>query len=83
MGRLTDLPLIERVLIALKKEQREFADSALAQPAHRDAFEYGRMVGNYAGLKHAVETIEAALANEEDDDHGTSRRGDSRSFIRN
>ena len=83
MAGNADLYLVERVLMALKKELNGLAHSALSQPASRDAFEYGRMVGNYAGLKHAVETIETALANEEDDDHGTSRRGDSRSFIRN
>ena len=76
--------VIERVLIALKKELNLLAHSALSQPASRDAFEYGRMVGNYAGLKHAVETIEAALTTEsEDDDHGFHRRGESRSIIRN
>ena len=83
MAGSADLYLVERVVIALKKELNALAHSALSQPASRDAFEYGRMVGNYAGLKHAVETIETALTNEEDDDHGTSRRGDSRSFIRN
>ena len=78
MVRLAEFPLIERVLIALKKEQREFAESAMAHPAHRDAFEYGRVTGHYSGLMKAVETIEMALNKEsEDDDHGYKRRGDS------
>lgn len=74
----TDYQLIERVIIALKKELNELAHSALSSPAQRDAYEYGRMVGNYAGLKRAVETIETAVYSEsEDDDHGQYRRGES------
>jgi hypothetical protein len=74
---------IELVLIALKKEMSTLAHSALDSPAQRDAYEYGRMVGNYAGLKRAIETIEMALTEEsEDNDHGSIRRGDSR-FISN
>ena len=79
-----DLYLIERAIVALKKELNELAHSALEQPASRDAFEYGRMVGNYAGLKQAVNTIEAALTTEsEDNDHGFHRRGESQRIIRN
>jgi hypothetical protein len=81
--RPNELYLIERVLIALKKEMGVLAHSALDSPAQRDAYEYGRMVGNYAGLKRAVETIETALTDEsEDNDHGSSRRGEPR-FISN
>ena len=81
---MQDLYLIERAIVALKKELNELAHSALAQPASRDAFEYGRMVGNYAGLKQAVDTIEAALSTEsEDNDHGFHRRGESQRIIRN
>ena len=83
MAGAHDFYLIERVLQALKRELNALAHSALAQPASRDAYEYGRMVGNYAGLKQAVETIETALTTEsEDDDHGFNRRGESRSIIR-
>ena len=83
MAGVHDLYLIERVVVALKKELNSLAHSALSQPAGRDAYEYGRMVGNYAGLKRAVETIETALTEEsEDNDHGTSRRGEPR-FISN
>lgn len=82
-ARLADFPLIERVLIALKKEQKEFADSAMSHPAHRDAFEYGRVTGHYSGLMKAVETIEMALNKEsEDNDHGYERRGENRFTIR-
>jgi hypothetical protein len=81
--RLAEIPLIERVLIALKKEQKEFADSAMRSPAHRDAFEYGRVTGHYSGLMKAVETIEMALNVEsEDDDHGYNRRGETSFIIR-
>ena len=84
MARLAELPIIERVLFALKKEQREFADSALAHPAERDAFEYGRVSGHFSGIQKAIQTIEDALsATDEDNDHGFIRRGDSRFTIRN
>lgn len=84
MVKPAELPLIERVLIALKKEQREFADSALAQPAHRDAFEYGRVAGHFSGIQRAIQAIEDSLKlDDEDDDHGYSRRGESRFTIRN
>ena len=84
MARLADLPLIERVLIALKKEQREFADSAMARPAERDAFEYGRVTGHFSGIQRAIQIIEDSLIQtDEDNDHGYSRRGESRFTIRN
>jgi hypothetical protein len=79
-----DFPLIERVLFALKKEQREFADSALAHPAERDAFEYGRASGHFSGIQKAIQAIEDALSStDEDNDHGFVRRGESRFTIRN
>jgi len=79
-----DIYLIERVLVALKKELASLAHSALDQPAERDAYEYGRMCGKYAGLKQAAEIVEATINNEsEDDDHGFYRRGESRNVIRN
>ena len=74
-----DVYLIERAIIALKRQLNELAHSALESPAHRDAYEYGRMVGNYAGLKQALSVIEGALSKEnEDDDHGYERRGETR-----
>ena len=83
MARFAELPLIERVLFALKKEQREFADSALARPAERDAFEYGRVTGHFSGIQKAIQTIEDSLsATDEDDDHGFIRRGETRFTIR-
>lgn len=79
MAANADVYLIERAIIALKKQLSELAHSALDSPAQRDAYEYGRMVGNYAGLKHALSVIESALSKEnEDDDHGYERRGETR-----
>lgn len=84
MAANAEFYLIERVLVALKKELANLAHSALDQPAERDAYEYGRMCGKYAGLKQAVEVVETAINIEsEDDDHGFYRRGESRNVIRN
>ena len=41
------------------------ATSALEKPSGRDAFEYGRAVGMYAGLQRAFEVVGAAHADEE------------------
>lgn len=82
--RYSDLPLIERVLFALNEELKSFAESALKSPAQRDAFEYGRVTGHFSGLNRAVQVIEEALNKDnEDDDHGYSRRGETRFTIRN
>jgi hypothetical protein len=73
--------LIERVLIALNKELGHLAHSALDIPAERDAFEYGRMTGMYAGLKRAIALCDEALTlDEEDNDHGSKRRGEPPTF---
>lgn len=73
--------LIERVVVALHKELNQIAHSALDTPASRDAYEYGRMAGQYAGLKRAIALCDEALTlDEEDNDHGHERRGDSPIF---
>jgi hypothetical protein len=46
-------PLLQR----LETEQAQLAKEALAQPQGRDAFEYGRVVGMYAGLEQAVNVL--------------------------
>lgn len=46
-------PLLQR----LETEQALLAKEALAQPQSRDAFEYGRVVGMYAGLERAVNVL--------------------------
>ena len=82
--RYSDLPLIERVLFALNEELKSFSESALKSPAQRDAFEYGRVTGHFSGLNRAVQVIEEALHKDnEDDDHGYIRRGETRFTIRN
>ena len=65
-----DYYFLDKAAIALKKELNELAHSALASPAHRDAYEYGRMTGHYAGLKRAVEILETVYYNDKDDEHG-------------
>ena len=81
--RLSEVPLIERVLLALKEEQRSFAESSLSSPAQRDAFEYGRVTGHFSGVKKAISIIEDSLNyDSEDNDHGYNRRGETRFTIR-
>lgn len=57
---------LEKTLMMLKREQEELANSALRSPNSRDQFEYGRIVGMYAGYERAIEVI--LSANREDDD---------------
>jgi hypothetical protein len=56
---------IDKVLNALKKEQIEWAVSAVRQPNSHDAFAYGRVVGVYAGLERALEIILSTLKEDE------------------
>lgn len=49
--------MIARLVRRLEEEQAQLAQDALGQPSGRDAFEYGRMVGIYAGLQLAKETL--------------------------
>ena len=44
---------LETLLQRLETAQAQLATGALAQPASRDLFEYGRVVGMYAGLEQA------------------------------
>lgn len=55
-------PLIQR----LERQQAEIGHIALSQPAARDAFEYGRMAGMYAGVGLAIETIKNIETEAED-----------------
>lgn len=75
--------LVERVLVLLERELNTLAHSALNLPASRDSFEYGRMVGMYAGLKRAIELVDGQLDEDsEDEDHGGKRRGTPRAILR-
>lgn len=48
---------IETLLQRLETEQAKLATEALRRPAARDPFEYGRVVGMYAGLELAKESL--------------------------
>ena len=41
----------------LETEQARLAREALERPSGKDAFDYGRAVGLYAGLEHAKDVI--------------------------
>lgn len=56
---------LETLLQRLETEQARLATEALAQPSGRDAFDYGRAVGMYAGLEHAKRTLIDMVAERE------------------
>lgn len=58
---------LDKTLMLLKREQEELAASALRSPSSRDVFEYGRVVGMYAGYERAIEVILSANREEDDD----------------
>lgn len=49
----------------LEAEQARLATEALERPTGRDAFDYGRAIGMYAGLEHAKSTIIDMVAEHE------------------
>ncbi|HET8730781.1 MAG TPA: hypothetical protein VFM34_06695 [Moraxellaceae bacterium] len=49
----------------LETEQARLAQDALQQPAARDLFEYGRVVGLYAGLERAKDVLIENLREQE------------------
>ena len=59
---------IERAIMLIEKEQQELAVAALRSPNSRDAFEYGRVSGVYAGLERAKEVLISTIVSKEDDD---------------
>ena len=58
---------IDKVLNAITQAQQELAIAALRTPNSHDAFEYGRMVGMYAGLERALEVIMSTIKEEDND----------------
>lgn len=48
---------IEVVIQRIEREQSILSREALAKPAGREPFDYGRVVGMYAGLEQAKQTI--------------------------
>lgn len=63
-----------RIISALKRELDEIAHQAMSSPAGRDAFEYGRVTGMYAGLKRAVEIVEMAIGDRLEEMDGGIKR---------
>ena len=57
---------LEHLLQRLETEQARLATEALKQPAARDVFEYGRVVGMYAGLEMAKAAITALVEETEE-----------------
>lgn len=62
---MIEYPLLDR----LKAEQETFAREALTKPGNRDAFEYGRAQGVYAGLERAREIAERLIKDKDDRDN--------------
>lgn len=56
---------IDKVLNLLTNAQQELAIAALRTPNSHDAFEYGRMVGMYAGIERAIEVILSTIKEED------------------
>lgn len=56
---------IEVLLQKLEAEQIALAREAMERPAGRDAFDYGRAVGMYAGLAHARDIMMDLIAERE------------------
>jgi hypothetical protein len=56
---------IEVLLQRLEQSQADLARDALAQPQGRDVFEYGRVVGMYAGLELAKTVLIDMVAEKE------------------
>ena len=58
---------IERAVMLIEREQQDLAAAALRSPNSRDAFEYGRVSGVYAGLERAKELLLSIIVSEDED----------------
>jgi hypothetical protein len=56
---------VESYLQRLEAEQARLACESLEKPAGKDAFEYGRAAGIYAGLEHAKRVLMDMFAEKE------------------
>lgn len=56
---------IETVIQRIEQEQSMLSREALAKPAGRESFDYGRVVGMYAGLEQAKQAILAMFDEKE------------------
>jgi len=60
---------IEVLLQRLEQSQADLARDALEQPQGRDLFEYGKVVGMYAGLELAKNVLIDTVAEKERKDY--------------
>ena len=56
---------VEILLRRLEDEQKTLAIEALSRPQGKDAYDYGRVVGIYAGLEQAKNLILDTMAEKE------------------
>jgi len=70
--------MLENIISALLEEKNRVAHETMQQPGDGSMFEYGRRVGHYAGLDHALAIIEETLSKEEGTEHDQRRRVDKR-----
>jgi len=56
---------VEILLKRLEDEQNTLAIEALSRPAGKDSYDYGRVVGIYAGLEQAKNLIQDIMAEKE------------------
>ena len=56
---------IETLLQRLEQAQTDLARDALQQPQARDLYEYGKVIGMYAGLEHAKTVLLDTVAEKE------------------
>lgn len=59
---------INMLLRRLDEEQYKLSREALQHPQSRDIFEYGRIVGMYAGIEHVKNVILEMIAEREKKD---------------
>lgn len=60
--------IVDQLFRKLDEEQTRLACEALSSPQSRDAFEYGRACGLFAGLAHAKDVLVELLADREEKD---------------
>lgn len=58
-----------KLLNRLKAAQADFSASALKQPQHRDAFEYGFRVGIATGYERAIDVLLKIIDEEKHSDN--------------
>jgi hypothetical protein len=56
---------VEILLRRLEDEQKTLAIEALSRPQGKDSYDYGRVVGIYAGLEQAKNLIQDIMAEKE------------------